>query len=163
MQWAGLPTLKFQEAKNPQKATRDPACHRRFKAERLPFTTGFTHVEFTFSIDFKRTLLFAQFGLQAWQDLVEIKDDPKKYQMLRDAARREQACKSWDAGFANNNLTAEALQLRESENGVGPVGVTLAEFMRVPRGSSTLQMLLRSGSFATEPDSLVLTRGCGKG
>jgi N-acyl-D-aspartate/D-glutamate deacylase len=74
MQWAGLPTLKFQE---PNRKKLEP-LHEQFKAEGLNFWTGFTHVEYMFSIDFKRTLLFAQFGLQTWQDLVEIKDNDEK-------------------------------------------------------------------------------------
>ena len=154
MQWAGLPTLKFQEANR----KRLEILHERFKAERLPFTTGFTHVEFTFSIDFKRTLLFAQFGLQAWQDLVEIKDDSQKYRTLKDPAWREKARTAWDTGFANNNLTAGALQLRESESGVGPVGVTLAEYMRsmgIQHPSDALaEWVIRNGT-----DSVVLTKG----
>lgn len=154
MQWAGLPTLKFQE---PNRKLLEP-MHERFKAEGLPFWTGFTHVEYMFSIDFKRTLLFAQFGLQVWQDLVEIKDDDEKLRTLADPSWRAKAREAWDAGFDNNSLTAQSLLLRESESGYGPVGVTLAEFMAaegIDHPSDALaEWVIRNGT-----DSLVLQNG----
>lgn len=125
MQWSGLPTLKFQE---PNRRRLEP-MHERFKAEGLNFWTGFTHVEYMFSINFRRTLLFAQFGLQPWQDLVEIKDEAVKFATLGDTGWRSRARQAWDAGFDNNTLTADTLLLRESESGYGPVGITLAAYM----------------------------------
>jgi len=154
MQWAGLPTLKFQE---PNRKLLEP-MHEAFKAEGLPFWTGFTHVEYMFSIDFKRTLLFAQFGLQVWQDLVEITDDEEKLATLADPAWRAKARAAWDAGFDNNSLTAQSLLLRESESGYGPVGVTLAQFMEddgIDHPSDALaEWVIRNGT-----DSLVLQNG----
>jgi len=125
-QWAGLPTLDFQQGA----AAEQWVLHEQFKAEGLPFWTGFTHVQFMFSVDFKRTLLFAQLGLQPWQDIVEVKDDAEKLAMLADPAWRARAREAWDSGFANNAFTAQSVFLRESENGAGPVGVKLEEFMR---------------------------------
>lgn len=124
-QWAGLPTLDFQQ----QAAAEQWQLHEKFKAEGLPFWTGFTHVQFMLSVDFKRTLIFAQLGLQAWQDIVEIKDDAAKLAALADLEWRARAREGWDSGFANNAFTAQSLFLRESENGSGPVGVRLEAFM----------------------------------
>ena len=153
-QWAGLPTLKFQE---PNRKLLEP-MHEQFKSEGLPFWTGFTHIEYMFSIDFKRTLLFAQFGLQSWQDLVEIKDDEQKLGKLADPRWRKTARDAWDAGFDNNSLTADSLVLRESESGAGPVGVTLATFMQaegIDHPSDALaEWVLRNGT-----DSVVLQAG----
>jgi len=125
-QWAGLPTLDFQQGA----AAEQWLLHDQFKAEGLPFWTGFTHVQFMFSVDFKRTLIFAQLGLQPWQDIVEIKGDAEKLAMLADPAWRAKAREAWDSGFANNAFTAQSVFLRESENGAGPIGVKLEEFMR---------------------------------
>jgi N-acyl-D-amino-acid deacylase len=153
-QWAGLPTLDFQQ----DNAKLLKVLHEQYKAEGLPFWTGFTHVQYMFSIDFKRTLLFAQFGLQPWQDLVEIKDETNKLRTLADPAWRARAREAWDAGFANNALTAQSLMLRESEIGTGPVGVTLAAFMQaeaIDHPSDALaDWVIRNGT-----DSLVLQNG----
>ena len=124
-QWAGLPTLDFQQAA----AEEQWLLHDRFKQEGLPFWTGFTHIQFMFSVDFKRTLIFAQLGLQPWQDIVEIKDDAAKLAMLADPAWRARAREAWDSGFANNAFTPQSVFLRESENGAGPIGVKLEAFM----------------------------------
>ncbi|PEQ13633.1 amidohydrolase [Novosphingobium sp. PC22D] len=124
-QWAGLPTLDFQQ----EAAAEQWKLHEDFKAEGLPFWTGFTHVQYMFSVDFKRTLIFAQLGLQPWQDIVEIKDDAAKLEMLADPEWRARAREAWDAGFSNNAFTPQSVFLRESENGAGPVGVKLEVFM----------------------------------
>ncbi len=124
-QWAGLPTLDFQQSA----AEEQWELHDRFKQEGLPFWTGFTHIQFMFSVDFKRTLIFAQLGLQPWQDIVEIKDDANKLAMLADPIWRAKARDAWDSGFANNAFTPQSVFLRESENGAGPVGVKLEAFM----------------------------------
>lgn len=124
-QWAGLPTLDFQQ----ENAALQWPLHERYKEEGLPFWTGFTHVQYMFSVDFKRSLIFAQLGLQPWQDIVEIQDDDEKLRTLDDPEWRAKAREAWDSGFANNSFTAQSLFLRESENGAGPVGVKLEVFM----------------------------------
>lgn len=153
-QWAGLPTLDFQQ--DNYKLLK--AQHERYKSEGLPFWTGFTHVQFMLSVDFKRSLIFAQLGLQAWQDLVEIKDDEEKLRTLADRDWRAKAREAWDSGFANNSFTPQSLFLRESENGVGPVGVKLAEFMAaagIDHPSDALaDWVIRNGT-----DSLALQDG----
>jgi N-acyl-D-aspartate/D-glutamate deacylase len=153
-QWAGLPTLDFQQ--DNYKLLK--AQHDRYKAEGLPFWTGFTHVQYMLSVDFKRSLIFAQLGLQAWQDIVEIRDEAAKLAMLADPAWRAKAREAWDSGFANNSFTAQSLFLRESENGAGPVGVRLAEFMAaegIEHPSDALaDWVIRNGT-----DSLALQDG----
>ncbi|MEW9853885.1 N-acyl-D-amino-acid deacylase family protein [Novosphingobium sp. M1R2S20] len=156
-QWAGLPTLDFQQGA----AAEQWELHERFKEEGLPFWTGFTHVQFMFSVDFKRTLLFAQLGLQAWQDIVEIKDDAEKLARLADPVWRATAREAWDSGFANNAFTAESVFLRESENGSGPVGVKLKEFMAaegiVHPSDALADWVIRNGT-----DSVALQDGWAK-
>ena len=156
-QWAGLPTLDFQQ----ENAALQWPLHERFKAEGLPFWTGFTHVQFMLSVDFKRTLIFAQLGLPAWQEIVEIKDDAQKLRTLADPEWRARARESWDSGFANNSFTSQSLFLRESESGAGPVGVKLAEFMEmdgIAHPSDALaEWVIRNGT-----DSVVLQDGWDK-
>lgn len=162
-QWAGLPTLDFQQGA----AAEQWELHDRFKQEGLPFWTGFTHIQFMFSVDFKRTLLFAQLGLQAWQDIIEIKDDEAKLAMLADSTWRAKAREAWDSGFANNAFTPQSVFLRESENGAGPVGVKLEEFMaseNIAHPSDALaDWVIRNGTdsvalqdgWATVPETIV--------
>ncbi|MCB2060667.1 MAG: amidohydrolase family protein [Novosphingobium sp.] len=156
-QWAGLPTLDFQQ----ENAALQWPLHERYKEEGLPFWTGFTHERFMLSVDFKRTLIFAQLGLQPWQDLVEIKDEEEKLRTLADPDWRASAREAWDSGFANNAFSAQSLTLRESENGAGPVGVKLEEFMQaegIGHPSDALaDWVIRNGT-----DSLALQEGWAK-
>jgi len=156
-QWAGLPTLDFQQGN----AEKQWPLHEQYKAEGLPFWTGFSHERFMLSVDFKRTLIFAQFGLQPWQDMVEIADEEEKVATLRDPEWRAKARESWDSGFANNAMTARSLTLRESENGAGPVGVKLEEFMNMEGinhpSDALADWVLRNGT-----DSLALQEGWAK-
>ncbi|MCB2079078.1 MAG: amidohydrolase family protein [Novosphingobium sp.] len=156
-QWAGLPTLDFQQ----DNAAKLWPLHERYKAEGLPFWTGFTHVQYMLSIDFKRSLLFAQFGLQPWQDLVEIGDDTEKLARLADPHWRASAREAWDSGFANNALTADSLVLRDSEIGAGPVNVRLAEFMAM-EGISHPSDALADWVIRNGTDSIVLQAGWDK-
>lgn len=156
-QWAGLPTLDFQQ----DNAARQWPLHEQYKAEGLPFWTGFTHERFMLSMDFKRTLIFAQLGLQPWQDMVEIEDEAEKFATLADPEWRARAREAWDSGFANNAFTAQSVTLRESENGAGPVGVKLEEFMKmegIAHPSDALaDWVIRNGT-----DSLALQEGWAK-
>jgi N-acyl-D-amino-acid deacylase len=156
-QWAGLPTLDFQQGA----AVEQWKLHEGFKAEGLPFWTGFTHVQYMFSVDFKRSLIFAQLGLQPWQDIVEIKDDERKIRTLADPAWRARAREAWDSGFSNNAFTPQSVFLRESENGSGPIGVKLEAFMiaeGIDHPSDALaEWVIRNGT-----DSVALQDGWAK-
>ena len=156
-QWAGLPTLDFQQ----DNAALQWPLHEQYKAEGLPFWTGFTHERFMLSIDFKRSLIFAQLGLQPWQDIVEIRDEDEKLAALADPAWRAKAREAWDSGFDNNAFTPQSVTLRESENGAGPVGVKLEAFMKsegIDHPSDALaDWVIRNGA-----DSLALQEGWAK-
>jgi N-acyl-D-aspartate/D-glutamate deacylase len=126
MQWAGLPTLKFQEAIRPAIS----ALHEQFKAEGLDFSTGFMQVSPTSAMNFRQSLVFAQNGNFVWQELVNAKTWDEKRAMLACPDWRERAREAWDNQYPNSYLhDPRALTLRESENGCGPVGVTLADYI----------------------------------
>ncbi len=126
MQWAGMPTLQFMSGQLP----RAEELHEQFKAEGLPFVTAFNVVSPTSVINFGRTLVFGQNGNPVWQEMVNAPDWQAKATMLADPAWRDRARVSWDNQFAHSFLhDPAAMLLRESENGFGPVGVTLAEYM----------------------------------
>ena len=126
MQWAGLPTLKFQAK------IREPSAklHEQFKGEGLDFCTGFHHVSPTSVINFGRSLVFAQNGNPVWQEVINANTWDEKSAMLADPAWLDRARDSWNNQFAHSYLhDPTALTLRESESGYGPTGITLAEYM----------------------------------
>ena len=126
MQWAGLPTLKFQAKIRPE----SEALHDRFKREGLDFWTGFHHVSPTSVINFGRSLVFAQNGNPVWQEVVNAGTWEEKAAMLTDKVWLDRARESWNAQYAHSYLhDPTALTLRESESGWGPTGVTLAQYM----------------------------------
>lgn len=126
MQWAGVPTLKFQDAIRPEIS----AMHEQFKAEGLDFWTGFMQVSPTSAMNFTQTLVFAQNGNFVWQELINARGWDAKKAMLTDADWRDRAREAWDAQYANSYLhDPSALLLRESETGCGPVGITLADYI----------------------------------
>ncbi|WP_067669773.1 N-acyl-D-amino-acid deacylase family protein [Nocardia miyunensis] len=126
MQWAGLPTLKFQA----EIGKRSKVLHERFKAEGLDFYTGFHHVSPTSVINFSRSLVFAQNGNQVWQNMVDAPTWNEKSAMLSDPAWLDRARVAWDGSYSHSYLhDPSALTLRESESGWGPVGLTLADLM----------------------------------
>jgi N-acyl-D-amino-acid deacylase len=127
MQWVGVPALKFQAKVLPQLQ----ALHEQFKAEGLDFWTGYHHVSPTSVINFISTLVFGQNGNPVWQEVINEKDEAKKLAMLADEAWRDRARESWNKQYAHSYLNdPTAMTLRESETGYGPIGVTLADYMK---------------------------------
>jgi N-acyl-D-amino-acid deacylase len=128
MQWAGLPTLKFQAAIRPQAE----ALHERFKAEGLDFWTGYHHVSPTSVINFVRSLVFAQNGNPVWQEVINAPTWEEKSAMLSDPAWLERAREAWKNQYAHSYLhDPTALTLKESESGWGPTGVTLGDYIEM--------------------------------
>jgi N-acyl-D-aspartate/D-glutamate deacylase len=126
MQWAGMPSLEYMKPQLP----RAEELHEQFKAEGLPFFTGFNVLSPTSVINFGRTLVFGQNGNPVWQELVNTPGWEAKAAMLVDQDWRDRARESWDNQFAHSYLhDPTALLLRESESGYGPTGVTLADYM----------------------------------
>jgi N-acyl-D-aspartate/D-glutamate deacylase len=126
MQWAGLPTLKFQE----KVLGASQALHEQFKADGKDFWTGFHHVPFTSVVNFGRSLVFAQNGNPVWQEIINAETWEEKSALLADPAWRARARDCWDNDMYAHSYFHDptALTLRESETGYGPVGITLAEY-----------------------------------
>jgi len=126
MQWAGLPTLKFQA----KVLGRSAELHSQFKNEGLDFWTGYHHVSPTSVINFGRSLVFAQNGNPVWQEIINAATWEEKVALLSDQAWRDRARESWNNQYAHSYLhDPTALTFRESESGAGPIGVTLADYM----------------------------------
>jgi N-acyl-D-amino-acid deacylase len=127
MQWAGLPTLKFQAKIRPQ----SQALHEQFKADGLDIWTGYHHVSPTSVINFGRSLVFAQNGNAVWQEVVNAETWEEKRALLNNSKWLARARHAWDKDTYSHSYLHDptALTFKESESGWGPVGVTLADYM----------------------------------
>jgi N-acyl-D-aspartate/D-glutamate deacylase len=150
VQWAGVPTLTFQ------KFIQGPMIeqHERYKAEGLDFWTGFAHVSPTSTLSIIRSLIFAQSNDYVWHEVVLLESEEDKLKLLRDPDWRARARHSWD----NNTWEhapmrhPQALILANSDNGVGPLDITLAEYARqlgVHHSDAMAEWLINNGLQST--------------
>jgi N-acyl-D-aspartate/D-glutamate deacylase len=150
-QFAGLvPTLKFQYAILP----RLKELFATFKKEGRDYWCGFAHVSITSVVNIHNSLIFAQSDEFVWQEVVDARGDEAKARLLRDPAWRARARDSWDhkahkfSPFGN----PASLLLLDSENGVGPVKVTLVEHAKqlgVHPSDAMAEWLLANGLRST--------------
>jgi len=128
LQWAGVPTLKWQKDYGLQQPLLD--LHQRFAAEGRDFWTGYAHVPITVTASIRQSLLFAQSNDYVWHEVVSADTDAAKLALLADPDWRERARHSWDhesleTAFFRN---PRPMMLDNSENEVGPMGITLGEY-----------------------------------
>lgn len=133
VQWAGLPTLVFQRDMMGIQAPL-VELHEQFKREGRDFWTGFAHIPVTSTLSVQSSLIFAQSNDYVWHEVVSAEGNDTKTALLRDPDWRQRARASWDnetfefSPFPKGR--AEQLLLLNSDNGVGPIGVTLGEYAR---------------------------------
>lgn len=131
VQWVALPTLTFQrELMDIQ--TPMLAQHEQFKKDGRDFWAGYTHVPITSTLSVQRSLIFAQSNDYVWQEVVKAEGDDAKLALLRDEDWRERARNTWDNDVYDFSPmspgSVRALILLNSDNGVGPIRVTLGEY-----------------------------------
>jgi len=133
LQWGGVPTLEFQRDLMGIQAPLIE-LHEALKAEGRDFWTGFAHIPVTSTLSVQSSLIFAQSNDYVWHEVVVAETNEEKTAILEDPAWRERARKSWDEETFEFSPfpagRAENLQLRNSDNGAGPIGVTLGEYQR---------------------------------
>lgn len=128
VQWAGIPNEQWQKDLGIQAPL--VALHEKFIEEGRDFWTGFMHAPITTSVSIEHSLLFVQSGDVVWHEVVRAEGDDAKRALLSDPAWRERARQSWDV---DSNETApfrnpEPILLELSDNGGGPIGITLGEY-----------------------------------
>lgn len=131
VQWGGVPTLEFQrDLMGIQAPLLD--MHQALKAQGRDFWTGFAHIPITSTLSVQNSLIFAQSNDYVWHEVVVADTDDAKASLLRDPDWRARARKSWDEETFEFSPfppgRAENLQLLNSDNGVGPIGVTLGDY-----------------------------------
>lgn len=157
LQWAGLPTLRWQREHGIQKPLLE--MHERYAREGRDFWTGYAHVPVTTVVSFDRSLLFAQSNEYVWHEVVTAVGAEAKRALLRDPAWRARARHSWDVEALPTCpfRRPRPMLLDHSENGVGPIGVRLGDFADA-RGlhpsDALAEWLLANGveSTVTAPD-----------
>tara|TARA_R110002049_G_scaffold32774_1_gene108607 strand:+ start:14667 stop:16388 length:1722 start_codon:yes stop_codon:yes gene_type:complete len=126
-QVAGMaPTLTFQkDIENKVGPLRE-----RFKREGRDIRAGFAHVPPTSVISIKKSLIFAQSNDYVWHEVVLAESEEEKLKLLQDADWRARARVSWDEKVWKHSPFAnpQSLLLINSENGVGPVDISLADY-----------------------------------
>ncbi len=151
VQFAGLiPTLKFQGAILPPLQE----LFARFKQEGRDYWCGFAHVSITSVVNIHNSLIFAQSDEFVWQEVVDARGDAAKAQLLKDPAWRARARDSWDhkahkfSPFGN----PASLLLLDSENGTGPVKLSLVSYAQrlgVHPSDAMAEWLLANGLRST--------------
>jgi N-acyl-D-aspartate/D-glutamate deacylase len=127
VQWAGgIPTLEFQKGIQGGMV----AQFEEFKKRGLDFWAGYAHVSPTNTLSIKRSLIFAQSNDYVWHEVVLAETDQEKSKLLRDPDWRARARHSWDVEAIRHSPMANGkyLFLLNSDNGVGPIRVTLGEY-----------------------------------
>jgi N-acyl-D-amino-acid deacylase len=157
LQWAGLPTLRWQKEHGIQKPLLE--MHERYAREGRDFYTGYAHVPVTTVVSFDQSLLFAQSNEYVWHEVITAVGADAKFALLRDPEWRARARHSWDVlalptcPFRN----PRPLFLDQSQNGTGPLNITLGEYadsLGVHPSDALAEWLLANGidSTATAPD-----------
>ncbi|CAA0079626.1 putative protein [Halioglobus japonicus] len=152
VQWAGVPTLKWQKDYGLQQPFVE--LHERFVKEGRDFWTGFAHVPITVTASIRQSLLFAQSNEYVWHEVVTAETDEEKLALLADADWRERARHSWDNESLETSFFRDPslMMLDNSDNGVGPMGITLGEYssdLGVHASDALAQWFIHNGLSST--------------
>ena len=121
-----VPTLEFQKAML-EPMQKSVASMRAAGVDVWP---GYAHVSPTNVLSIIKSLIFAQSNDYVWHEVVTEDDLSKKAEMLADPAWRARARESWDnEAWPHSPLrNPQELLLLDSENGTGPLNMTLEEY-----------------------------------
>jgi N-acyl-D-aspartate/D-glutamate deacylase len=129
VQWAGgVPTLKFQETLAPRLI----ALHEASKRAGRDHWVGYGHVPVTSVINIQQSLIFAQSNDFVWHEVVTAEGDAAKRALLADPDWRARARHSWDHKASKFSPFGSPWKLLflNSDNGVGPVGLSAVDYGR---------------------------------
>jgi N-acyl-D-amino-acid deacylase len=151
VQWAGgIPTLMFQKPMQGRMVEQ----FEQFKKKGLDFWVGYAHVSPTNTLSVKRSLIFAQSNDYVWHEVVLKETEEEKKQLLRDPDWRVRARHSWDHLALKHSPVGNGrtLYLLNSDNGVGPIRITLGQYadqLGVHPSDAMAEWLLANGLDST--------------
>jgi N-acyl-D-aspartate/D-glutamate deacylase len=145
-----VPTLDFQKD---ARAKLEPMIDR-MRREGFDLWTSVFHVSPTSTLSYYRSLLFAQSNDYAWHEVVLAPTHDEKVKLLSDPEWRARARESWDTKAWKHSPmnNPQDLHLLDSENGTGPVGVTLKQYAEgrgLHRSDAMADWLLANGTRST--------------
>lgn len=122
----GIPTLDFQKPILPAMQ----ASMQSMRDAGVDVWPGFAHVSPTSTLSLIKSLIFAQSNDYVWHEVVLADDFAEKARLLADPDWRTRARESWDTqAWPHSPLrNPQELFLLDSENGTGPVGITLEDY-----------------------------------
>jgi N-acyl-D-amino-acid deacylase len=151
MQIAGaIPTLEFQKDILPAMQ----ASVRRLRASGYDVWPGYAHVSPTSTLSLVKSLIFAQSNDYVWHEVVLAEDHAEKARLLADPTWRARARKSWDTmAWPHSPMrNPQDLYLINSDNGVGPVNITLkayADSRGLHPSDAMAEWILENGTMST--------------
>jgi N-acyl-D-aspartate/D-glutamate deacylase len=145
-----VPTLEFQKGILP--AMQESV--RKMREAGVDVWPGFAHVSPTTTLSLVKSLIFAQSNDYVWHEVVLEDDHHKKAELLADPAWRARARESWDTQAWDHSplKNPQELFLIDSENGAGPVGISLkdyAEGLGLHRSDAMADWILKNGTRST--------------
>jgi N-acyl-D-aspartate/D-glutamate deacylase len=145
-----IPTLEFQKDILPAMQ----ASTQSMRDAGIDVWPGYAHVSPTNVLGIVKSLIYAQSNDYVWHEVVLAEDHDEKRRLLADPEWRARARNSWDnEAWPHSPLqNPQDLYLIDSENGTGPINITLkdyAESRGLHRSDAMAEWILANGTFST--------------
>ncbi len=145
-----VPTLEFQKGILP--AMQESV--RKMRENGVDVWPGFAHVSPTSTLSLVKSLIFAQSNDYVWHEVVLADDHAEKARLLADPEWRARARESWDNNAWDHSplKNPQELFLLDSENGAGPLNITLKEYADskgLHRSDAMADWILANGTRST--------------
>ena len=145
-----IPTLDFQKPILPAMQA-SVAAMRDAGVDVWP---GVAHVSPTSTLSLVKSLIFAQSNDYVWHEVVLAEDHAEKRRLLADPDWRARARESWDTQAWDHSplKNPQDLYLFDSENGTGPINITLKQYADdkgLHRSDAMADWILANGTLST--------------
>ena len=145
-----IPTLEFQKDILPAMQ----ASTQSMRDAGIDVWPGYAHVSPTNVLGIVKSLIYAQSNDYVWHEVVLAEDHDEKRRLLADPEWRARARNSWDnEAWPHSPLqNPQDLYLIDSENGTGPINITLkdyAESRGLHRSDAMAEWILANGTYST--------------
>jgi N-acyl-D-aspartate/D-glutamate deacylase len=146
----GIPTLDFQaQIREPMEKS-----IASMRAAGIDVWPGVAHVSPTSTLSLVKSLIFAQSNDYVWHEVVLAETHEEKRRLLSDPEWRARARKSWDEEAWDHSplKNPQELNLLDSENGKGPINITLKEYADergLHRSDAMADWILENGTLST--------------
>lgn len=145
-----VPTLGFQQAIRPAMEERVNSM----RAAGVDIWPGVAHVSPTSTLSLIKSLIFAQSNDYVWHEVVLADSHEDKARLLADPDWRARARESWDTQAWDHSplKNPQDLHLLDSENGAGPLNITLKDYADsrgLHRSDAMAEWIIANGTKST--------------